>query len=129
MKQSIDRLRERQEELRYRASSSGTYHSDVKIQTSSRPDKMENMIIKINELNEQIDSLLWDYARKKDEVINLIQQLDDVRYMTILYDKYVLGKDLRTIANTMQYEYRWTSKLHGYALKEIQMLLDKAECN
>lgn len=97
--------------------------SDVeRVQTSPDHDKMGTIYSKIDEkerkINEMIDSLL-DFRLKVTEEIN---DLEDGRYIDVLYRKYVQNQSWKKIAAEMGYSIRHVQKIHGKALLAFQRL-------
>ena len=51
-----------------------------------------------------------------------INQLQDSRYRDVLTRRYLQGQSFEAIAVGMCFDYRWTRRLHGWALSEFQKL-------
>lgn len=97
--------------------------SDVeRVQTSHDHDKMGTIYSKIDEkerkINEMIDSLL-DFRLKVTAEIN---ELEDGRYIDVLYRKYVLNQSWKEISTEMRYSIRHVQKINGKALLAFQRL-------
>lgn len=107
------------------------YDSD-RVQTSPA-NMQENIIIKCADIEDKIDRMIDSYISKKDKIINQIHQLNDDRYIQILYLHYVPNekhqtKRLEDIAVEMKkkngnsYTYEHINRLHGEALQKFTKL-------
>ena len=125
--EKIKHRMQEQEEIRQMAMSTGalTYDAD-KVQTSLSGDSRQlRLIEKAADMDAEIQRMVDDLIDLKHRIIGEIHQLDDERYIRILFDRYVEGVPLRTIAANIGYEYKWLCRLHGYALSEFASLLLK----
>ena len=92
-----------------------------KVQSSQKHcATFENVLIKIidmeNEINTDIDKLV----NKRHCIINQINELQNVQYIEILYKRYVEYKDLKKIAKEMEYTYDYIRKIHVKALQNFE---------
>ena len=92
-----------------------------KVQSSQKHyTTFENVLIKIidmeNEINTDIDKLV----NKRHCIINQINELQNVQYIEILYKRYVEYKDLKKIAKEMEYTYDYIRKIHVKALQNFE---------
>ena len=58
----------------------------------------------------------------REEAKARIEQIQDGRYRDVLVRRYLLGMPFEQIAIEMGFDYRWTRRLHGRALREFQKL-------
>lgn len=91
-----------------------------RVQTSPA-NVQENTIIKYLDIEREIDRMIDDYVDRKDKIINQIHELSDVRYIRILFDRYVPDenghtKSFEQISVDMNYNYTYVCDLHGQAL-------------
>lgn len=86
---------------------------------SGEPPFVRN-VIKIIELENEINKEIDFFVDEKHKIINEIHGLQDSRYIEILYKHYVEFKRLEVVAVEMNYTYQYVVELHGYALKEFQ---------
>ena len=91
-----------------------------RVQTSPA-NIQENMIVKYLDLEREIDKMIDAYVDQKDKIINQIHELSDVRYIKILFDRYVPDenghtKSFEQISVEMNYSYTYVCDLHGQAL-------------
>ena len=87
--------------------------------TSPMEDATVKLIDLSHEINDDIDRLI----DLKKEILNTINELDDFRYKLILEMRYINAKDWDEVARNLGYDTRYTIKLHGKALKEIDEVL------
>ena len=78
-----------------------------------------NKLIKISELENQAQEERNDYLQKYHDIINQIQDLNNSKYIEILYKHYVEFKRLEVISVEMNYSYQYIVELHGSALREF----------
>lgn len=93
-----------------------------RVQTTPDHDKMGTLYGKIDEkerqITESIDALV-DFRFKVSEEIN---QLEDGRYIDVLYRYYVLFQGWKKISDEMGYNIRYVQQLNGQALLEFQRI-------
>lgn len=106
------------EELKALAFNTGAISAEgEKVQTSlSGSGRQYDTIEKYADLQAEIDSEIDRYVDLKHKIINEIHQLSDPRYVEILHRRYVDGEKFEKISVDMNYDYKWTCKLHGKAL-------------
>ena len=93
-----------------------------RVQTSPDQDKLGTIYSKIDEKERQIlDSIdaLADFRMKVSSEIN---QLEDDRYIDVLYRNYVLFQTWDQIAEEMGYNVRYVQQLNGNALLAFQRI-------
>ena len=83
--------------------------------------RMEDIIMKImdleNEINADIDSLI----ALKREIVSTIKAVPNLEYQTLLELRYLCFKPWEQIAVEMGYDLRYTHKLHKRALEECNI--------
>lgn len=79
------------------------------------------------DLERKINNMIDRMTDLRHEIIEKIQQLNDERYVQILYKRYVEFKSFELIACELKYDYKWTCRLHGYALQEFEKEVLKHE--
>ncbi len=87
---------------------------------STPVDKLSADVGRILELEEQIRARMMQYIEAKTRIIDEIQQLQEPRYIEILYKRYVEDKNLTIVAKEIPYEYTYACHLHGEALKAFE---------
>ena len=94
------------------------YNSDG-AQVTKDPHKFDRLI----ELEALVDSKVDEQIELKAEILRTIMQLDDRRQRLVLMEYYIEMKTWEQVAVDLNYSYMHITRLHGYALKEIQKLL------
>lgn len=101
--------------------------SDMPKSMNSATSSLENTVVKIitlqTEINKDIDSLV-DLKR---EIAAVINKVEDVRLRLILEKRYLSYEKWEMIAVDMQTEIRTIYREHGYALEEVEKILNSAE--
>ena len=107
------------EELRALAFGTASLNSDSeRVQTSPSGDgRQMSMVNHYVDLEAEIQTLVDKYVVMKDEIINRIHQLEDARYVEVLFKRYVEYKSLLRISKEMKYDYDYIRHLHRQALK------------
>lgn len=116
----IEQRREQAEELRARVQSFLTPKLSIdRIQTSKVSSPMEEQIIRYLDIEQEVKRLTLQLEQEKDKIIGLIHDLEDRRYILILYKSYVEGKPLKEVAIEMGFSYEWTRHLKVEAEKSF----------
>lgn len=90
----------------------------------SNNDKITNGVAKIIEIEKKIDREIDDLYEYREHINNDISKLHDNRMYRVLYLRYIAGYRWDRIALEMGYEVRQIYRLHGQALRR----LDVSEC-
>lgn len=114
--QKIDQRRELLEQATSITISFGT----DKVQTSSQHDRMGNLVAKTVDLEQEIQETVIAFWDDKDKIINQIQVLDNVKYLDVLFKRYIEYKQMDIISREMGLSYAYTIELHKKALKEFE---------
>ncbi|MDI9412100.1 MAG: DUF1492 domain-containing protein [Bacillota bacterium] len=85
------------------------------VQTSNKSD-FADVVVKIADMTTALDSSIKELLDKKASAMLIIEQLEDSRYRTVLYQYYFNRKTWEQIAVDMHYTYQWVHVLHGRAL-------------
>lgn len=132
----IDRKIEEREVLRNLVTSTGSQGLNPdKVQSSINLHKSEDLILRYIDMEDEINKMIDDLVTLRDQIINEIHQINDVRYEELLYLKYVGRLDentdqihylrLEEIACVMKksngdcYSFDHIAHLHGEALQEF----------
>lgn len=110
------------EELRALAFGVGSLAADnERVQTSPSGDGRQIALVnRYVDLEMEINQLIDKYVDRKDKIINEIHQLEDARYIEILFKRYVEFKSLLLVSKEMKYDYSHLRHLHGQALKDFE---------
>ena len=95
--------------------------SEDKVQTS-HGNASEERIAKYVEYTEEIDDLIDELLRIKQEINKAIGTVEDYRFQTLLTEYYINCKTWEQVAVDMNYSYMQVCRLHGKALQKIKML-------
>lgn len=90
-----------------------------RVRTSMAGDKMLRLIGAVDDLEREIVEELCQLTRLKGKIYRQVESLDDERYKTILFDRYILLMSWEQIAVDMGYQIKWVYKLHGNALQSF----------
>ena len=116
MKIKIKQLQEKRQMYLDRAVSITSVINPVKVQSGLRVDKVSDNVIKAVDIDRQLETDIFTYLSRKNDVINKIQNLNCVVYMQILFKKYVEFKTLEVIAKEMDMSFSYVKHVHGKAL-------------
>lgn len=78
-------------------------------------------VLRMIELEQEINAEIDRFVDEKHEIINQIQALQNPKHIDILYKHYVEFKRLEIVAVEMNFTYQYIVELHGTALKEFQL--------
>lgn len=102
--------------------------SGERVQSSGSLHKMEDAVIKMNEIRESIAEKVTEYIEIQQDVINTIEKLDS-SYYDILHKRYIQGMNLYEISIVYNRSISSVRKKHGKALKQVQNILNEREKN
>lgn len=89
-------------------------------QSTKNPHKFDRLV----ELESMVDKKIDEQIDLKAEILNTIMQLEDRRQRLVLMEYYVEMKTWEQVAVDLNYSYMHITRLHGYALKEVQKILN-----
>ena len=100
----------------------------VRVQSSGAQQKMSAAVDRAVDLDREIKEL----SEKRQEIITLIEQLEDIEEYDVLYKRYVgtfkNGErhywDYYEIAESHGKSYSWANGKHGNALKNVQRIIN-----
>ena len=93
----------------------------VRVQTSKAQDKTADLIAEICKREDLLLSIRHDLIREQITIVDEIRQLDNPKYVTILQERYVHGREWNDIRELLGYhDLRWVYRLHGSALLEFK---------
>lgn len=100
-----------------------------RVQTSNNPHKMEDAVIKLIEVEKELDSAIDAFVDKKREIISVITRLSETNetYYDVLHKIYVQYCTLDEVADMYKNSRSWADQTHGRALKLIQRIIDNKE--
>ena len=118
----INTRKQQLEELHGLLDLKSTDYSTERVQTSPS-DIMSAIIAKAVDLERQLEDDLQRAIDCQNEITGLINSFEDSRYQFILTEKYINDATWEYIADEMYMTSRWVQKLHGYALLEVNKIL------
>lgn len=83
---------------------------------------MENAIVKVMALADEINKTIDMLVDLKSKIIETIRQVSDLNYQLLLEMRYISGKSWEDVALALNYNSRSVFKVHGKALKEIEVI-------
>lgn len=92
---------------------------------SSSNDKTARLAVMLAECETKLQEELSRLWSKRIEIIDKISKLNEPKYQTILYSRYIEGKTWETIAYEMDITWRYCYMLHGYALEKLNKIIQK----
>lgn len=81
---------------------------------------MENAIVRLIDLERDIDSEVDQLVDLRREALALINTLEDPRHRSVMEMRYINGWSWDRISNELNYERTWVWRLHGEALQCLQ---------
>lgn len=98
-----------------------------RVQSSSNSkSKMADAVIKLVDMEAEIDSLVDELIDTKKKVIQTIEMLDSATEYNVLHMRYIQYLSLQEIADHYNRDYGWATTTHGRALKSVQNILDES---
>lgn len=91
----------------------------IKVESSGEAS-FERITDHIYDLENEINSEILRFVDKKHEIINQIQRLKNMRYIDVLFKRYVEFKKLETIATETNYTHQYIRELHSLALRDFE---------
>ncbi len=79
-------------------------------------------VARIAELESDIQAEIGELARVRTQVASVIAAVEDEKLRTVLELRYLGGKSFGKIARLMRYDYDYTRKLHGQALRSVKIV-------
>ena len=87
--------------------------------------EMQDAVIRIMEEEEILKNRIKMLMDVKEQIRDVIEQVDDVTLQLILEKRYLLYESIKEIAADLGYTYRWTEKKHKKALQEADRIIDE----
>lgn len=84
---------------------------------------IEDKVVRLCELESEIDSALDDYFKLLGVIIKQIQGLSNQSQIQLLFKRYIEGKKLSDIAKEMDYSLVHIKRLHKNSLLEFAKLI------
>lgn len=126
MDELIKRKQQQVYELEARACRVNSELKQDRVQNSALTGSHETLLVRIVDLQYELNADIDRYVDLRKESMALIDQLEDQRHVALLYARYLEGKTWEQIAVDMCYSYRWVHRLHGRALQALNRILEKS---
>ena len=108
------------------ASSTGSQTDGERVQKSAK-DRLSTVVSKIVDLDREIDSLIDEYAEKKQEIIRTIESIENHNYYDLLFKVYIEHKFLHEAAAEMHYSYTRIRHMHKEALGAVDAIINSTQ--
>lgn len=95
-----------------------------RVQSSGSHDKLADAVIKIIEIEAEIDACIDQFIDIKRDVIGTIEHLPAVEY-DILHKVYIQYMTLHEVADAYEMSYSWAVDNHRLAMMDLQEFLKK----
>ena len=115
----IDRLLSTVQTLRSSLTSQSYELKPDKVQSSGAKNPLESAMIKIVDLEAQINARIDELVSMKQEAFDRIRNVPDLDQQNILIGRYIQLKEWDDIAVELNFSPKWVLKLHGKALLEF----------
>lgn len=90
--------------------------TEERVQISPDFDKIGKMFSRIDEEEDKLNHLIFEYIELKNKIISQIEGIREETFYCVLFSRYVENKTFEKIAIDMQYSFRQITRLHGKAL-------------
>jgi len=101
--------------------------SDMPKNPNRGDSRMADSVIKIIDLQDEINSDINKLVELKREIMGVIKAVPNMEYQTLLEKRYLCFITWEQIAVDMNYSMQYTFRIHERALKEIDQLLQRGE--
>ena len=95
--------------------------SDTYSSGNGNKQKMEGVIVKIIDLEHEIDEEIDRLVDLKQEIVSLIKKVKNPEYQTLLELRYLNFKTWEQIASEMHYSIQHTFRIHDKALSLLRI--------
>lgn len=103
-----------------------TLKDDV-VSGGNSQDKLADAVVKIVDLEAEIDREIDSYVNAKQEISSVLDGIVDPDQLQVLHKRYVQYKTFEQIACDMNMTYRNVCYIHGKALLAVREIMSSAE--
>lgn len=101
-----------------------------KVQSSGLTNsRMADAVINCIALEDEIAEAVERLRTEKKKIVKIIEQLYSPTEYRILHMRYIQHISLTDIAEKLNREYTWVTTTHGRALKSVQNILERKDCD
>lgn len=118
LEQNIERDMEELQRLESRAEKITSMVSDMP-KGGNQGDRLQLAVDRICELEERLNGKIDAAVKRRKEMEAAITTVEDKTLQLLLQYRYIDGMTWEQIAVKMNYDYRWTLRLHGRALTRL----------
>lgn len=93
--------------------------------SNSAASAMADAVEKIVDLETQIGEEAIRLVEVKQRIVNVIQCVDNINLRVLLERRYLCGDTWEKISVALNYDLRWTKRLHERGLEAVQTILEK----
>ena len=93
--------------------------SDMPRRATPNPQKMEDAVLRLAEMESEIDADISSLVNLKIEIMQTIWRVEDANCRTLLEMRYISFKSWEEIAAAMGITVRWLHRLHAKALRLV----------
>ena len=125
--QMIDSKFMEAESLRSLATKVTATYSDTPHTTTPDNHRLEKILTSIADLENEIDEDIDRFVTLKKEIKDVIGEVKNVKFRTLLEMRYLSQMTWEQIAVKLGYDLRYTHKIHGRALQKISVPEEKKD--
>lgn len=118
---------DRAAQLRDMATNVNAVISDMPKSPSPNNQRMENIIARLTDTEEEINADIDHLISLKLEIMNTIWKVEDENAQMVLERRYHGFKSWEDIAADMSVSVRWVHKIHAKALDDVEKILEKRQ--
>ena len=122
-----EKLQELEDAKAVAGATGGFDYSKERVKNSPSKDAMADKVVRYVDLESKIQEEGLRYLILKNEIINQIMQISDVRYVNVLVERYINYRSITEIARGLHYSYDWTRHLMSRAISEFAKILEREE--
>ena len=127
--QRINSKLEQVQSLRELATKATATLSDMPRSSTPNIYRMEDVICKMTDLESEINADIDELIDTKHEVMAVIKMVERPEYQSLLELKYLCMKTWEEVAAELGYVYRQITRMHGYALEQVDAILRRVYCD
>lgn len=100
-----------------------------RVQASTNQQKMADAVLKLVEIDEEIDAAIDNYVDSRREIIATITKLNAINetYYDVIHKIYIQNMTLNEVAGLYGQDRAWIDKTHGRGLAIVQRILNERE--
>lgn len=125
--QRINSKLEQVSSLRELSTKASMTFSDTPPSGTRNPQYMESVIVKIIDLENEINADIDTLVDLKREITSVIKAITNPEYQTLLELRYLCFRSWEQVAVEMDFDLRYTHKLHRKALEQCAAFIPASE--